>query len=61
MIWDVLIFAVGVQLGLVVTLWRLGEQRQWIDDEREYLTAWRDDLFRMQERIERDRRGGCGR
>ncbi|NDD85618.1 hypothetical protein EBZ38_15255 [bacterium] len=61
MIWDILIFAVGVQLGLVVTLWRLGEQRQWIDDEREYLTAWRDDLFRMQERIERDRRGGCGR
>ncbi len=61
MIWDVLIFAVGVQLGLVVTLWRLGEQRQWINDEREYLTAWRDDLFRMQERIERDRRGGCGR
>ncbi|NDA73028.1 MAG: hypothetical protein EBX69_06290 [Betaproteobacteria bacterium] len=61
MIWDILIFAVGVQLGLVVTLWRLGEQRQWINDEREYLAAWRDDLFRMQERIERDRRGGCGR
>lgn len=61
MIMQILWLIIGVQIGLALTLWRLGEQRRWLNDEREYLGAWRDELFKQQERIERERRGGCGR
>ena len=61
MIVHILIFAAGVQFGLALTLWRLGQQRRWLADEHEYLEAWHDHLFQQQERLERERRGGCGR
>jgi len=61
MMMQILFLIVGVQLGLALTLWRLGETRRWLADEREYLQGWRDELFKQQERLERERRGGCGR
>lgn len=61
MILNLLHLATGLLLGLALTLWRLGEQRRWLDDERQYLECWRDELFKQQARIERERRGGCGR
>ena len=58
---QILFLLVGVQIGLALTLWRLGQQRRWLADEHEYLEAWHDQLLQQQERLERERRGGCGR
>jgi hypothetical protein len=60
-IWYVLTFAAGVQLGLAVTLWRLGEQRQALQDEAERLDERAADLDRLWNIVVSERRGGCGR
>jgi len=61
MIWHLLAFAVGVQLGLAVTLWRLGEQRQALRDEAERLDQRGAELDRLWNIVISERRGGCGR
>ena len=61
MIWHLLAFAAGVQLGLAVTLWRLGEQRQALRDEAEWLNERGADLDRLWNIVISERRGGCGR
>ena len=61
MIWHLLAFAAGVQLGLAVTLWRLGEQRQWLQDEAEWLDQRGAELDRLWNIVLSERRGGCGR
>ncbi len=61
MIWHLLAFAAGVQLGLAVTLWRLGEQRQALRDEAERLDERGAELDRLWNIVISERRGGCGR
>jgi len=61
MIWHLLAFAAGVQLGLAVTLWRLGEQRQALRDEAEWLDQRGAELDRLWNIVISERRGGCGR
>jgi hypothetical protein len=61
MIWHLLAFAAGVQLGLAVTLWRLGEQRQALRDEAEWLDERGAELDRLWNIVISERRGGCGR
>jgi hypothetical protein len=61
MIWHLLAFAAGVQLGLAVTLWRLGEQRQALRDEAERLDERGADLDRLWNIVVSERREGCGR
>jgi len=61
MIWHLLAFAAGVQLGLAVTLWRLGEQRQALRDEAEWLDKRGAELDRLWNIVISERRGGCGR
>jgi hypothetical protein len=61
MIWYLLAFAAGVQLGLAVTLWRLGEQRQALRDEAERLDERGAELDRLWNIVISERRGGCGR
>ena len=61
MIWHLLAFAAGVQLGLAVTLWRLGEQRQALRDEAEWLDERGAELDRLWNIVVSERRGGCGR
>jgi hypothetical protein len=56
-----LAFAAGVQLGLAVTLWRLGEQRQALRDEAELLDERGRELDRLWNIVVSERRGGCGR
>jgi RNAse (barnase) inhibitor barstar len=60
-IWHLLAFAAGVQLGLAVTLWRLGEQRQALRDEAELLDERGRELDRLWNIVVSERRGGCGR
>jgi len=60
-IWHLLAFAAGVQLGLAVTLWRLGEQRQALRDEAEWLDERGAELDRLWNIVVSERRGGCGR
>jgi hypothetical protein len=60
-IWHLLAFAAGVQLGLAVTLWRLGEQCQALQDEAERLKKRAADLARLWNIVISERRGGCGR
>jgi hypothetical protein len=59
MIWHLLAFAAGVQLGLAVTLWRLGEQRQVLRDEAELLDERAADLDRLWNIVVGERRGGA--
>ena len=61
MIWHLLAFAAGVQLGLAVTLWRLGEQRQALQDWSERLDERAADLDRLWNIVISERRGGRGR
>jgi hypothetical protein len=61
MIWHLLAFAAGVQLGLAVTLWRLGEQRQALQDEADQLNERGAELDRLWNIVISERRGGCGR
>jgi len=61
MIWHLLAFAAGVQLGLAVTLWRLGEQRQALRDEAEWLDQRGAELDRLWNIVLSERRGECGR
>ena len=61
MIWHLLAFAAGVQLGMAVTLWRLGEQRQALRDEAEWLDQRGAELDRLWNIVISERRGGCGR
>ncbi len=61
MIWHLLAFAAGVQLGLAVTLWRLGEQRQELQDLSDYLDERAAELDRLWNIVISERRGGCGR
>ena len=61
MIWHLLAFAAGVQLGLAVTLWRLGEQRQWLQDWADQLDERAAELDRLWNIVISERRGGCGR
>ena len=61
MIWHLLAFAAGVQLGLAVTLWRLGEQRQALRDEAEWLDQRGAELDRLWNIVISEHRGGCGR
>jgi hypothetical protein len=61
MIWHILTFAAGVQVGLAVTLWRLGEARQALRDEAERLDERAADLDRLWNIVISERRGGCGR
>jgi cell division protein FtsB len=61
MIWHLLAFAAGVQVGLAVTLWRLGEQRQALQDEADQLDERAADLDRLWNIVISERRGGCGR
>jgi len=61
MIWHLLAFAAGVQLGLAVTLWGLGEQRQALRDEAERLDERGAELDRLWNIVISERRGGCGR
>jgi hypothetical protein len=60
-IWHLLAFAAGVQLGLAVTLWRLGEQRQALQDWSDRLDERGADLARLWNIVVSERRGGCGR
>jgi hypothetical protein len=60
-IWHLLAFAAGVQLGLAVTLWRLGEQRQWLQDWADQLDERAAELDRLWNIVISERRGGCGR
>jgi hypothetical protein len=60
-IWHLLAFAAGVQLGMAVTLWRLGEQRQALRDEAEWLDQRGAELDRLWNIVISERRGGCGR
>jgi hypothetical protein len=60
-IWHLLAFAAGVQLGLAVTLWRLGEQRQALRDEADRLDERGRELDRLWNIVVSERRGGCGR
>jgi hypothetical protein len=50
-----------VQLGLAVTLWRLGEQRQALQDWSDQLDERAADLDRLWNIVISERRGGCGR
>ena len=61
MIAHILIFAVGVQFGLALTLWRLGEQRQALRDEADRLDERGRELDRLLNIVISERRGGCGR
>ena len=61
MIWHLLAFAAGVQLGLAVTLWRLGEQREALRDEAERLDERGAELDHLWNIVISERRGGCGR
>ena len=61
MIWHLLAFAAGVQLGLAVTLWRLGEQRQALRDEADRLDERGRELDRLWNIVISERRGECGR
>jgi hypothetical protein len=60
-IWHLLAFAAGVQLGLAVTLWRLGEQRQALRDEADRLDERGRELDRLWNIVISERRGECGR
>jgi hypothetical protein len=60
MIWHLLAFAAGVQLGLAVTLWRLGEQRQALQDWSDQLDERAADLDRLWNIVISERRKGCG-
>jgi len=60
-IWHLLAFAAGVQLGLAVTLWRLGEQRRWLQDWADQLDEQGAELDRLWNIFVSERRGGCGR
>jgi hypothetical protein len=60
-IWHLLAFAAGVQFGLALTLWRLGEQRQALRDEAEWLDERGAELDRLWNIVVSERRGGCGR
>ncbi len=61
MIVHILIFAAGVQFGLALTLWRLGEQRQALRDEAARLDDRAQNLDRLWRIVASERRGGCGR
>ena len=61
MIVHILTFAAGVQFGLALTLWRLGEQRQALRDEADRLDERGRDLDRLWRIVASERRGGCGR
>ncbi len=58
MIWHLLAFAAGVQLGLAVTLWRLGEQRQALQDWSDQLDERAADLDRLWNIVISELRGG---
>jgi hypothetical protein len=58
MIWHLLAFAAGVQLGLAVTLWRLGEQRQALQDWSDQLDERAAELDRLWNIVVSERRGG---
>jgi hypothetical protein len=60
MIWHLLAFAAGVQLGLAVTLWRLGEQRQALQDWSDQLDERAAELDRLWNIVISERRGECG-
>jgi cell division protein FtsB len=57
----ILTFAAGVQFGLALTLWRLGEQRQALRDEADRLDERAAELDRLWNIVISERRGGCGR
>lgn len=61
MITHILIFAAGVQFGLTMTLWRLGEQRQALRDEADRLDERGRELDRLWNIVISERRGGFGR
>jgi hypothetical protein len=61
MIWHILALAAGVQLGLAVTLWRLGEQRQALQDWSDQLDERAADLDRLWNIVVSEWRGGCER
>jgi hypothetical protein len=58
MIWHLLAFAAGVQLGLAVTLWRVGEQRQALQDWSDQLDERAAELDRLWNIVISERRGG---